>query len=119
MKPKIIEIDNILRGCNSLSKVNEIYNELRLKVFEEPIQKSQTNLVIVNEIDCSREGSYSWELYKSEFYEVFLEKFGNWKGYARDSIESQRLLKINITLYKDKRGIKKSIEKILETFPRN
>jgi len=114
-----LEIDNILKGYNDFFKVEKIYSELRSNLLGNPVQSSPPDLVSIKKINHSREGSYSWELYKSEFYDVLLEKWGNWKRYANETKENENLYSLKLTFYKDDLGIKKSIEEILKKFPRD
>ena len=59
--------------------------------------------------------------YKSKEHDVFLEAWGNWDGYAHQSrwqpeMSSATLHHMTITLYK--KGLKKSIQRIISDFPK-
>lgn len=129
-RPTIIEVDDILRGCNDSHKIRDIYLELKRKVLKvKPIQTSPNGLVTIDSFSFERKGSYEWELYQMEDSLILLEAFGYWKGYAPRGCPQPKLMDktpsryadswncLRLTIHNPTGETISRIEKILANFP--
>lgn len=118
---KKIEIDNVLGGHNSDDKLSYIYQDLRKEVLvEEPVWSSPQGLIIID--NSFRKGDYHAELFRTSDYEIMLEGFGRWEGYANQrefpKLGDRYFWGLTLTIFNGGIEIKKSIENIISRYPR-
>jgi len=122
-KPRVIEIDDILRGYNDFNKLTNIYLQLRERVFtSEPMQLSRDPLINLKSPNW-RGGSYGWELHQTGIGLCMLEYFCRSDGYSdanqlpkRPGVSS--LVELRITIHNDDGSLRKTIDDVVSQFPR-
>lgn len=118
----VIEIDDILEGYNSFDKVANIYKRIRGEiVIGDPLQSSQSGLVVIE--DTHRKGGYYWELHSTEEYEIMIEAWNDWDGYAHQEryppkLSESRLNHMKLTIHRDSSGIEDKVRLIVKEFSR-
>ena len=123
-KPKVYDIDNVLRGYNDFNKLANIYLDLRRKVLQsEPVQRLSTSTITITWPNW-RGGRYGWELYKQNNSVVMLEMFMGGSGY-KDATNSPIIIDkeshlngLRVTVHNSNPEIEDGIEAIISRYPR-
>ena len=124
-KPKIYEIDDLLKGYTNYDKLKKLYHDLRKNILiSGPMQTSKEERLIYLTDPNWRGGSYGWELYSVNSSLIALEYHGEWRGYAHENFREQpnitkesHVERIKLTIHNSNKNLESKIEEIISKYP--